>query len=241
MNNNTDKNWFYGEFNSDKSIANRPPPVTDQWPARFARGDLLGPCFFQSTSSRRLTTSEIQSLRLGIACRQSLVEKAEYGSQLLDRLSRDFKLRYGKGFSRRNVLDMRRFYLTYQKWQTVSAKLTWSHYTLLLSVSEELPRKFYERQCLQEGWSVRELKRQIDSLLFERIVLSKDKKSTLKLAQKGQVISKADDVVKDPYVFEFLGLPEEHSEKELEQRITDNLRLFLLELGKGFTFVVWGE
>jgi hypothetical protein len=109
-------------------------------------------------------------------------EKAEYGSELLDRISKDLKMKYGKGFSRRNVLDMRRFYLVFRKWQTVSAKLSWSHYTLLLSLSDDLARNFYEKQCIKDNWSVRELKRQIQSALFQRIALSKDKKGVLQLA-----------------------------------------------------------
>jgi hypothetical protein len=88
-------------------------------------------------------------------------ERAEYGTSLLIHLSKDLKLRFGKGFGRRNLLDMRRFFITYPKWQTVSAKFTWSHYIVFLSVSDELSRMFYENQCLQESWSVRELERQI--------------------------------------------------------------------------------
>lgn len=166
-------------------------------------------------------------------------EKAEYGSALLDKVSKDLKKRYGRGFSRRNVLDMRKFYLAYRKWQTVSAKLSWSHYTLLLSLSDEMARSFYEKQCVAEKWAVRELKRQIHSSLFQRIAFSKDKKGVLELAQKGHLIESNKDIVKDPYVLEFLGLPGDYrySEKKLEQKIIDNLQMFLLELGKGFTFV----
>ncbi|MBU0459466.1 MAG: DUF1016 family protein [Nanoarchaeota archaeon] len=166
-------------------------------------------------------------------------EKAEYGSKLLEKLSRDLKLRYGKGFSKSNVYLMRQFYVDHPKFQTVSGKLSWSHYSVLLRVSNRLERSFYEKQCLEERWSVRELKRQKDSALFERIALSKDKKGVLALAREGQVIEKTDDLVKDPYVLEFLGIPEDYrcSEKELEQKIIENLQKFLLELGKGFTFV----
>jgi predicted nuclease of restriction endonuclease-like (RecB) superfamily len=166
-------------------------------------------------------------------------EKADYGSELLDKISKDLKIKYGKGFSRRNVLDMRRFYLVFKIWQTVSAKLTWSHYTLLLSLSNELERNFYEKQCIQDNWSVRELKRQIQSALFQRIAITRDKRGVLQLAQNGHVIETGKDIVKDPYVMEFLGLPEnqEYSEKNVEQKIIDNLQMFLLELGKGFTFV----
>ena len=166
-------------------------------------------------------------------------ERAEYGSELLDRLSKDLKLRYGRGFSRRNILDMRCFYKLYQIRQTLSAELSWSHYVEFLSVENDLARGFYEKQCINEKWSVRELRRQKDSLLFERIALSKNKQGVLDLAKKGQPIEKNEDIIKDPYVLEFLKIPEDHkySERDLEQKIIDNLQMFLLELGKGFTFV----
>ncbi|MBI1935070.1 DUF1016 domain-containing protein [Candidatus Woesearchaeota archaeon] len=166
-------------------------------------------------------------------------EKAEYGSALLDTLSRDLKQKYGKGFSRRNVLDMRRFYINYPNWQTVSAELSWSHYIELLGMEDTLERSFYEKQCIKERWSVRELSRQINSALFYRIALSKDKQGVLELSKKGHIIEKAEDIVKDPYVLEFLNIPKNYryTEKELEQKIISNLQMFLLELGKGFTFV----
>jgi predicted nuclease of restriction endonuclease-like (RecB) superfamily len=166
-------------------------------------------------------------------------ERAEYGSDLLTRLSRDLRQRYGKGFGRRNILDMRRFYLAYQKWQTVSAKLSWSHYIALVAVSDDTARKFYEKHSLNENLSVRELQRQIDSSLFERLALSKDKKGVLQLSEKGHIVSQPTEVVKDPYVLDFLKIPISHkmTEKDLEQKIIDNLQLFLLELGKGFAFV----
>ncbi len=165
-------------------------------------------------------------------------ERAEYGSKLLTQLSRDLKTAYGKGFSRRNVLDMRRFYVSYPKWQMVSAKLGWSHYTELLAISDDLARSFYEQQCIRDRWSVRELKRQKDSALFERVAMSKDRAEILTLAQKGQKIESAQDVVKDPYVFEFLDLPDRnYLESELEKRLIVQLEKFLLELGKGFAFI----
>jgi len=166
-------------------------------------------------------------------------EKAEYGTALLDHPSRDLKLMHGKGFSKSNVYLMRQFYLKYKKFQTVSGKLSWSHYSELLSIGEDLARRFYEGQCLKENWSVRDLKRQINSALFHRVALSKDKKSVVELSKKGLAVEKAEDIIKDPYVLEFLNIPENYrySEKELEQRIIDNLQMFLLELGKGFTFV----
>ena len=166
-------------------------------------------------------------------------EKAEYGAALLDNLSRDLKLRYGKGFSKSNVYLMRQFYSKYLKFQTVSGKLSWSHYSELLSIEEDLARQFYKSQCLKENWSVRELKRQINSALFHRVALSKDKDGVIELSKKGLVVGTAKDVIKDPYVLEFLSIPEDYkySEKELEQKIIGNLQMFLLELGKGFTFV----
>lgn len=166
-------------------------------------------------------------------------ERAEYGSKLLARLSKDLRQRYGKGFGRRNILDMRRFYLAYQKWQTVSAKLSWSHYIALIGVSDDTSRKFYEKQALNENLSVRELERQINSSLFERLALSKDKKGVLRLSEKGHIVTNADEAVKDPYVLDFLRIPQSHkmTEKDLEQKIIDNLQMFLLELGKGFAFV----
>ncbi len=165
--------------------------------------------------------------------------RADYGDKLLIKLSKDLTNRYGKGFSRSNLQYMRLLYVKYPKYQTVSGKLSWSHYVELLSVSDDLARSFYEKQCISENWSVRELRRQINSMLFERIALSKDKKGVLKLSKKGQVIEKEEDIIKDPYVLEFLGIPENYryNEKELEQKIIDNLQLFLLELGKGFAFV----
>ena len=166
-------------------------------------------------------------------------EKAEYGSLLLKRLSADLKTQYGKGFSRSNLQYMRLLYLKYPKCQTLSGKLSWSHYTELLSVSDDLARSFYEQQCINENWSVRELKRQKNSALFERIALSKDKKAVLKLAEKGQQIEKAEDILKDPYVFEFLDIPEDAtlSETDLETKLLNKLSHFILELGKGFAFV----
>lgn len=166
-------------------------------------------------------------------------EKAEYGSRLLKDLSRDLKLKYGKGFSKSNIYLMRLFYLRYEKFQTVSGKLSWSHYTELLSISDDLSRSFYEKQCIIDKWSVRELQRQRQTGLFERIALSKNKSDVLELSQKGQIIENATDIIKDPFVFEFLQIPESqsYSEKELEKRLIANLSQFILELGKGFAFI----
>ena len=166
-------------------------------------------------------------------------ERAEYGSDLLTRLSKDLAQQYGKGFGRRNILDMRRFYLAFQKWRTVSAKLSWSHYIALIGISDDNARKFYEKHAINDKLSVRDLERQIDASLFERLALSKDKKGVLQLSKRGYIVSDSTTITKDPYVLDFLKIPLSHkmSEKGLEQKIIDNLQQFLLELGKGFTFV----
>jgi predicted nuclease of restriction endonuclease-like (RecB) superfamily len=166
-------------------------------------------------------------------------EKAEYGSSLLTNLSKDLKSRFGKGFSKSNIYLMRQFYLKYQIFQSVTGKLTWTHYGELLGVSDDIAKGFYEKQAVNDNWSVRELKRQISSSLFERLALSQDKSGVLKLSEKGLIISEPKDIIKDPYVLEFLQIPEEYrmTESKLEQKIIDNLQTFLLELGKGFSFV----
>ena len=134
---------------------------------------------------------------------------------------------------------MRRFYLSYPIWQTVSAKLNWSHFILLISISDESTRKFYEKQSINENWSKRELERQLNSSLYERLVLSKNKGEVLKLSVKDKPTSTPSELIKDPYVLDFLKISQSNkiTEKQLEQKIIDNLQLFLLELGKGFAFV----
>ena len=134
--------------------------------------------------------------------------RAEYGSELLTQLSKDLRIRYGRGFGRRNVLDMRRFYVAYPIWQTVSAKLSWSHFIVLLGVSDEVAQKFYEKQAIHENWSKRELERQIDSSLFERLALSRDKEGVLRLSEIGNVANHPTDLIKDPYVLDFLKIPQ---------------------------------
>ncbi|MDR2915720.1 MAG: PDDEXK nuclease domain-containing protein [Tannerella sp.] len=165
--------------------------------------------------------------------------RAKYGSKLLENLSRDLTLRHGRGFSRSNLNYMRQFYLRFPIYEKLSHKLSWSHYSELVKIDDEIERSFYYLQNLLENWSVPELRRQKDSGLFMRLALSKDKNEILKLAQQGQIIECPEDIVKDIYVLEFLKIPEPHnySETELETRLIDNLQQFLLELGKGFTFV----
>ena len=172
---------------------------------------------------------------------QSGNERAEYGENLIKNLSKRLTEEFGKGFSKRNLWQMKQFYLAYSKVQTVSAqfKLSWSHYLILMRMENIEERNFYEIESIQNNWSLRELRRQIDSALYERLVLSRDKEKVKELAFKGQVIEKPEDVVKDPYILEFLGLEEQsnYSENKLETEIINNLEKFLLELGKGFTFV----
>jgi predicted nuclease of restriction endonuclease-like (RecB) superfamily len=165
--------------------------------------------------------------------------KAKYGSQLLVHLSRDLTLLHGRGFSRPNLNNMRMFYLRFPICQMLSDKLSWSHYCELIKISDDVERSFYYQQNMLENWSVSELKRQKDSGLFMRLALSKDKDEILQLSQKGQAMKMPKDIVKDIYVFEFLKIPEPYkiSETELETQLLDNLQTFLLELGKGFTFV----
>lgn len=165
--------------------------------------------------------------------------KAVYGKKLLTTLSHELTLRLGKGYSRPNLNNMRKFYLKYPNCQTVSDKLSWSHICELIKLDDDLERNFYERQTVNENWSVRELQRQIDSALFLRLAVSRDKEGILSLAQRGIEIQKPEDVIKSTYTLEFLNLPEssQYTESDLEQRLIDNLQKFLLELGKGFTFV----
>ena len=181
--------------------------------------------------------------------------------QLLISLSKDLTRELGKGFSRSQLTYMRLFYLHFQTFPdktisgltlsnpnenavestglTVSHQLSWSHYHELLKCNSKEEISFYQQSAIHENWSVRELRRQIDSALFERIALSKDSKGVMELAKKGNTIEKGTDIIRDPYVLEFLNIPVSHqyNEKQLEQRIIDNLQKFILELGKGFAFI----
>lgn len=165
--------------------------------------------------------------------------KAEYGKNLLSTISKELTLRLGKGYSRPNLNNMRKFYLKYSNCQTVSDKLSWSHICELIKIDDELERNFYEKECVVENWNVRTLRRQMDSALFLRLASSRDKEGILKLSQNGIECQSPEDIVKSTYTLEFLDIPEQekYSENDLEQKIIDNLQKFLLELGKGFTFV----
>ncbi len=225
--------------------------------------------------ARKQTVREVNTIitktyweigRLVVEEEQKGEKRAEYGEQIILQLSHDLLDKFGKGFSRSNIQNMRLFYLTYskcqtlfgksEKWQTVSAEssaiqkcqtvsgifeplLSWSHYCELIKLDDDLARSFYEQESSQNNWSVRELKRQMNSMLFERIALSKDRKKVKQLAKKGQIIEKPEDAIKDPYILEFLNLKQEpyYTEFRLEQAIIDKLQDFLLEFGKGFSFV----
>lgn len=165
--------------------------------------------------------------------------KAKYGAELLDNLSKDLTLIYGKGFSRSNLTYMRKLFAAFPKSETLSHKLSWSHYFEILKTESALEVEFYSKQCEKENWSVRELKRQMKSKLFHRLALSKDKKGVLKLSQDGLEIQQPEDIIKDPYVLEFLDIPQNYRylEGELEDKLIQNLQKFLLELGKGFAFI----
>lgn len=168
--------------------------------------------------------------------------RGEYGSKALQGISNRLTRELGKGFSVSNLQFMRRFYREYEIQQTLSVKLSWSHYCELMGISDPDERRFYEKECENSGWSVRELKRQISSSLFERLLLSKgdaNKETVLSLATKGIEMAKPEDIVKDPYVFEFLGIPENKPmmESDLEAALVDQIEKFLLELGRGFMFV----
>ncbi len=166
-------------------------------------------------------------------------QRAEYGTQLFERLSKDLTLLYGKGFGRSNLLYMRKLYQCFPISGTLSHLLTWSHYYEILKADNPLEISFYSKQCENEKWSVRDLKRQMKTSLFERLALSKDKEGVLKLANEGHIVATADDLIKDPFVLEFLNIPEQYQylESELEEKIISNLQQFIMEMGKGFAFI----
>ena len=165
--------------------------------------------------------------------------KAQYGAELLDNLAKDLTAQFGKGFSRSNLIYMRKLFTAFPIRETLSHKLSWSHYFEILKADSDLEIGFYTRQCENENWSVRELKRQMKSLLFHRIALSKDKKSVLEISKQGIQTQKPEDIVKDPYVLEFLGVNEDQKylEGDIEEKVVANLQTFLLEFGKGFAFI----
>ncbi len=180
--------------------------------------------------------------RLIVEDEQKSEHRAEYGKQVIKELARRLTQDFGKGFSRANLQWMRLLYIKYPICQTLSSKLSWSHYCELLTISDDDKRSFYEHECINSHWSFRELKRQIDSSLFERLLLSDgqvNKEKVMQLATKGVEMSRPSDIIKDPYVFEFIGIPESKPimESDLERMLVRGIEDFLLELGRGFMFV----
>jgi len=218
----------------------------------------------RQAASRTIDTLQVQTNfeigRLIVEHEQGGEERAEYGKAMLKGLSTALTAEFGRGFSKSNLEYMRRFYLLFrdragipqtasgqltdsQNTQTASVKsgwwtLSWSHYLFLMGVNDPGERSFYEIEATSEAWSLRELRRQFDSGLYERLALSRDKESIRALAKESQIVERPDQLLKNPYVLEFLGMSEEtrYSERELETAIIDKLEHFLLELGKGFLF-----
>lgn len=168
--------------------------------------------------------------------------RLEYGQEVLKGLSRELTKHLGKGYSISNLKYMRVFYKAYPTLEELNDKLSWSHYLELMIIQDRDKRNFYEKECINENWSVRELRRQLDTSLFERLLLSDgkvNKEKVLELSKEGQTISKPSDIIKQPYVFEFLGIkePKPLLEKDLEYKLIKHIEDFLLELGKGFMYV----
>ncbi len=168
--------------------------------------------------------------------------RLEYGKEILKGLSDELTKYLGKGYSISNLKYMRVFYKVYPNFEKLNEKLSWSHYCELMIIKDKDKRNFYEKECINSNWSVRELKRQLDTSLFERLLLSDgqvNKEKVLALSKEGQILNKPSDIVKQPYVFEFLGIKEQKPilEKDLEYKLIRHIEDFLLELGKGFMFV----
>jgi predicted nuclease of restriction endonuclease-like (RecB) superfamily len=165
--------------------------------------------------------------------------RAGYGKQIVENLSTRLRNDFGRGFDRSNLWHMRDFYRTFPILDALRRELSWTHYRLLLRVEKPEARAFYEQECAAAQWSTRELERQIDSLLYERLALSRDKSPLRTQAEQGQEAFQPSDLIKDPYVLEFTGLPEPPGlqESDLEQVLMDRLQTFLLELGRDIFFV----
>ena len=193
------------------------------------------------TVNRTMVLTYFEIGRMIVEEKQNGKQRADYGKQIIKSLSERLTHEFGKGFSQRNLEQIRQFYSVYSNTQTLSAEfnLSWSHYMKLMRIDDENERKFYEIESFKNKWSLRELNRQYDTALFTRLTLSKDKNEILQLSTKGQTIEKPQDAIKDPYILEFIGLSENstYSESDLEQKLIDKLEHFLLELGNGFTFV----
>ena len=212
----------------------------------------------KKTIDNTMTNTYYEIGRIIVEEEQKGNERAEYGKEIIKKLSMILTNEFGRGFSKSNIEQMRKFYLTYSKTQTVSEELRknekkvglltidnkkelnlgWSHYLFLMRLEDLEERNFYEIEAFTNNWSIRELKRQFNTGLYQRLVLSREKDKIKELSLKGHIIETTTDLVKDPYILEFLGLEESsvYTESELENRIIDKLEHFLLELGKGFLF-----
>ena len=192
-----------------------------------------------TTVNTELLDANWQTGKYIVEYEQGGKQKAEYGKQLITNLAKDLTTKNGKGFSRSNLIYMRKFYLTFQKSETVSHQLTWSHYFELLKCENKLEMQFYYKECIKEGWKVRELKRQMKSCLFQRLALSTDKEGVLALANEGHQVQTPQDIIRDPFILEFTGLPKQkrYKESDLEKALKDHMEQFLLEMGRGFAFV----
>lgn len=165
--------------------------------------------------------------------------RAGYGKRLIQELSIRLRKEFGRGFDKSNIWNMRAFFICFPKIDALRRELSWTHYRLLLRVESSDARGFYEAEAVNSRWSTRELERQINSLLFERLALSRDRDGVLELAKRGHEVQQPADLVKDPYILEFTGIKQDDRflEKDLETALIDKLRQFLLELGKGFAFM----
>ncbi|MGB2840997.1 MAG: PDDEXK nuclease domain-containing protein [Halobacteriota archaeon] len=197
----------------------------------------------RSTAYRAVNFAMVQAYwvvgRIIVEEEQKGEARAEYGKGLIKELSIRLTKDYGRGFDESNLRNMRFFYHTFQNCDALRHELSWTHYRLLLRIEKGEARNFYMLESVKNNWSTRELERQINSLLYERLALSKDREKVLELSTEGQVIQEPKDIIKDPYVLEFLDLKGSRNflEKDLEHALIDELQAFLLELGKGFSFV----
>ena len=166
-------------------------------------------------------------------------KKAEYGTGLLKELSKQMTQDFGKGFTVANLKNMRQFYLTFPNGYALRSELSWTHYRLLMRVENENAREFYMQEAVKSQWSTRQLERQINSFFYERLLSSKNKEQVAEEIQTLEPAKKPEDVIRDPYVLEFLGLKsnDDFYESDLEQALITHLQKFLLELGRGFSFV----
>ena len=199
----------------------------------------------EESRNRVYKTVNIEMINLYWNIGRMLVKKqegnirAQYGDLLIEGISKRLTEYFGKGFSIQNLRRMRQFYIMYPIRSTLMSELSWSHYLELIKIKEKEKRNFYMHECINSNWDVRELQRQRTTLLYERIANSQEEKKIMELSNKGHRICDGQDIIKDPFVLEFLDIKENTSylETDLEKKILEHLKEFLLELGKGFTFV----